>query len=720
MRRKLLPTLRRPAADSSLSHTPVRLAGALALVLAASGCASRPEAPPPSPEQRVEARGEPIDLRDSPLLDEIAALEDQRTTGDGRLLTLLVDADDDVRARAAQALGRLPYPEFGAEVTDPLCTALEDPVTAVRVQAIFGLGLRADPRSSGVLAAYRNDPEAEVRARVVEAASRIDDPALHAELLVFLRDSDLQVRIQAALATARWDPGRADSETIERALLDALRPYLVNSSRRPRAREVETELAWRILYSLSRRRSALGRGAYLEYSASADPLERLFAVQGLAFVPFDEEVLSALELALRDAHALAEPDWRVSYEAARALGQHADARALPALLAASENGHPHVRAAAFEALGRFPTERKIVVPVLRRGLLDVSTSVRVAALRSMAEVFDADDALQTIERFAREEDPVVRAGAAEAAGELEDERVVPLLTRLVRDSDLRVSTTAVQALGGRDGVRATLHGLLAHSDNGVRLAAVLALRERSDPTDAEPLVEALRSSKGDIAAEIAFSVLENLAAIGGPQAEQVLREALDDPRPHVRRVARRALKTAFNLDLPATPPASAEEAASGVPRAGTDYPRWRYNPLVEITTSRGTLVFELFPAEAPGHVHSFLQLAAKEAYSDLSFHRVVPDFVVQGGDYRGDGNGGRPWRGESLRHEFGTRPFVRGSLGMPRNEDFDSGGGQFFITHRPTPHLDGRYTVFGELREGQDVLDRIEVGDRILSVQLLK
>ena len=107
------------------------------------------------------------------------------------------------------------------------------------------------------------------------------------------------------------------------------------------------------------------------------------------------------------------------------------------------------------------------------------------------------------------------------------------------------------------------------------------------------------------------------------------------------------------------------------------------------------------------------------SYDGLAFHRVVPDFVIQGGDPRGDGNGGNTWRGTPLRREFTPRKFVRGSLGMPRNDDPDSGGSQIFVCHRETPHLDGRYTLFGELREGSDVLDAIEVGDTIRSVRVL-
>jgi cyclophilin family peptidyl-prolyl cis-trans isomerase len=143
------------------------------------------------------------------------------------------------------------------------------------------------------------------------------------------------------------------------------------------------------------------------------------------------------------------------------------------------------------------------------------------------------------------------------------------------------------------------------------------------------------------------------------------------------------------------------------------------NPLVEIVTDRGSMVFELFRDETPVHVHNFLELVRREHYDGLGFHRVVPDFVVQGGDPRGDGNGGTTWRGVALRREFTPRKYVRGSLGMPRNDDPDSGGSQIFVTHRETPHLDGRYTLFGELRRGIEVLDAIEVGDTIRSVRLL-
>jgi peptidyl-prolyl cis-trans isomerase B (cyclophilin B) len=146
--------------------------------------------------------------------------------------------------------------------------------------------------------------------------------------------------------------------------------------------------------------------------------------------------------------------------------------------------------------------------------------------------------------------------------------------------------------------------------------------------------------------------------------------------------------------------------------------RFERRPRMKLVTSRGELVFELFSDEAPEHVANLVELARRDHYDGLTFHRVVPDFVVQGGCFRGDGNGGGTWRGreDELPHEISPRKYVRGSLGMPRWDYVNSGGSQFFVAHRATPHLDGRYTIFGELREGFDVLDQLEVGDTIVDV----
>ncbi|MBA3672626.1 MAG: peptidylprolyl isomerase [Gemmatimonadaceae bacterium] len=133
-----------------------------------------------------------------------------------------------------------------------------------------------------------------------------------------------------------------------------------------------------------------------------------------------------------------------------------------------------------------------------------------------------------------------------------------------------------------------------------------------------------------------------------------------------------------------------------------------------IETARGRLVLRLYSHDAPLTVYNIVSLARRRYFDGQRFHRVVPNFVVQGGDPRGDGTGGP---GYAIRDELNRRRYHRGRLGMALSGP-NTGGSQFFITHSPQPHLDGGYTVFGTLLEGEDVLDRIVQGDRIVRVTI--
>ena len=126
---------------------------------------------------------------------------------------------------------------------------------------------------------------------------------------------------------------------------------------------------------------------------------------------------------------------------------------------------------------------------------------------------------------------------------------------------------------------------------------------------------------------------------------------------------------------------------------------------------------EFFPADAPKTVENFVTLARKGFYNNLTFHRVVPDFVVQGGCPKGNGTGGP---GYTIPAEFNAQKHVRGSVAMARSQHPDSAGSQFYICYGPTPHLDGNYTVFGRVTSGMEHVDRIRQGDRMTSVAIVE
>ncbi len=664
--------------------------------------------PPPGPIDGLS--GTPIALPTRPEFAEIAVLEERRADPEGRLIELLDTADGPVRARAAQALGRLPLEVEGDLITKTLLLAMDDEDPSVRRRVAFALGARGDSSAAAQLYKHLTDANPSVRALVVEAGARIGEQVLKQDLFRKLSDPDLGVRLKVIEGFALWDGQSRDANRVDRELMAALNPHARPSSRA----EPAPEEVWKTLYALQRRRSETGRPAFLSHIDDPDTNARLFATRGLARISPEVDSTRALQRRAGDT------DWRIACEALAGLQAHADPDSIPILERASESRSAHVRAAALQALGSYPERPDDVIRTLLSGTNDRSPSVRAAALVSMAKVADPRQTAEELERAIEGgADPVILAGAARAAGLLPEDVASPLLERLVADPRPFVATAAIEAYGKHPTLEnlELLRGWVSgQPDNGLRLAAVLALREHSSEDDLEHLSQAIKSSAGDVAAEVAWNALLNAAEIGGEEAEALLRSALRYANAQVRKVARDSLTEMLpELPLPDIQPPTPNPRE--LPLPGSTYPEWTRNPLVEVDTTRGAMVFELYPTEAPIHVYSFLNLAEAGHYDGLSFHRVVADFVVQGGDYRGDGNGGLDWRGQSLRQEFGPRPYVRGSLGMPRNDDPDSGGSQIFVTHRPTPHLNGLYTLFGQLVRGFDVLDRIEVGDRILSVE---
>ncbi|MBM3461701.1 MAG: peptidylprolyl isomerase [Armatimonadetes bacterium] len=139
------------------------------------------------------------------------------------------------------------------------------------------------------------------------------------------------------------------------------------------------------------------------------------------------------------------------------------------------------------------------------------------------------------------------------------------------------------------------------------------------------------------------------------------------------------------------------------------------NPVVEMQTSKGTMRLELYAKDVPGTVENFTKLINQGFYNGLKFHRVIKDFMIQGGCPQGIGSGGPGW---TIKCEIGPHKHLRGSLSMAHRGK-DTGGSQFFICHSPQSHLDGKHTVFGRVVEGVDVVDKIEQNDVMTKVSVV-
>jgi cyclophilin family peptidyl-prolyl cis-trans isomerase len=211
--------------------------------------------------------------------------------------------------------------------------------------------------------------------------------------------------------------------------------------------------------------------------------------------------------------------------------------------------------------------------------------------------------------------------------------------------------------------------------------------------------------------DAALAVLEALAKQKDEDAAAAIRSALESPD-YLLRVRAATLLHSLN---------PSEGADERIQTAATRYHVADYRRAIArrnsrivatVSTDKGAFTIELLPEDAPLNVDNFIELARRGFFNGIAFHRVVPNFVIQGGDPRGDGNGGP---GYQIRCEINEVPYDRGAVGMALSGK-DTGGSQWFVTHSPQPHLDGGYTVFGRVTQGMDVVDAIARGDRIRTV----
>jgi cyclophilin family peptidyl-prolyl cis-trans isomerase len=213
---------------------------------------------------------------------------------------------------------------------------------------------------------------------------------------------------------------------------------------------------------------------------------------------------------------------------------------------------------------------------------------------------------------------------------------------------------------------------------------------------------------------------------------------LRDPSPWVRRKAREAARTLGLKDVPERDEVGQPNAWRGIPRVvettGEDgepqrTTHWLHEDEIVVLadllaaaharvvfeTSVGPFTVALDPEDAPAHCVSLVTAVANGIYRHTRWHRVVPDFVIQGGDPHGTGAGDGGW---TVPDEITRHPFVRGALGMPKSTK-DDGGCQIFVMHAAYPPLDGRYTCYGQVTDGMDAVDAIRVGDFLLSARVV-
>jgi HEAT repeat protein len=622
------------------------------------------------------------------------------------LIRLLADSEARVRRRAALAVGRVGQ----REGVSPLIAVLADPDPEVRQMAAFALGLLGDPQAREPLVAALADPQPIVKGSAAEALGLIGDVAA-ADAVAGMATQIVQ---SGALNPPPGEETDSQRDTPAAAFrlaiysLVRLKAYaplasvVLEADGQPRVRW------WPVAFALQRLEDPRALPALMSLVRDPHPYTRGFAARGLGSLKNASAVPVLVPL-------VTGPDRMVAVEAIRALARLGDGRAAPPLLTLIRNAKtdPYLRLEAVTAAATISGDG--LVEALLDTLSDPIPAVRAAALRAIAQR-DPESFVTVLSGLDSDPEWSVRAALASVLGTLPPESGLPRLHAMLDDSDQRVIPAVLGSLVRLRAPDATtvLLARLTVDDLIVRAAAARGLGELKATGQAPALAEAYRFGQRDAMYAARAAALAALAELKTPETTTVLNEALADREWAVRLRAAELLKS---ID----PSSDASERIRPAPTARPDdfyrAPRLT-SPSVStqfyIDTDRGTIQFELAVLDAPLTVDNFVALARRGFFDGLSFHRVVPDFVVQAGDPRGDGEGGP---GYTIRDELNQRPYVRGTLGMALDWA-DTGGSQFFITQSPQPHLDAKYTVFGRVLSGMDVVDRIQPGDVIRRVRV--
>jgi cyclophilin family peptidyl-prolyl cis-trans isomerase len=678
----------------------------------------------------------------------IVRAEDERRW-DSDLRSLLLDKNASLRARVALAAGRI-----GDEraVPDLVSLLQQDKDNEVRAMAAFALGETESPAAGDALSAeLPKRAPARVRARILEGLGKIT-AALGASEEVRLKS--FREEIYAALEFENAGRSAPDIQLILLGLTAALR------ARPEGAGKLITEF---LKYDDARIRSdaanALARLRIRDgneelrklLTNDPDPIVRANAARVLGATEDKGAFDGLLDRALKDT------DSRVRVSAIRSLGALKDQRAadafrprIPILLAlnpSSPDGEGNEILEVAVMLGRVlhgqaSKEGLAWLARMRERFNNSAPEVDIAIARISPEGYLTEVGAGPAARRKAQETLLTNWKAASSlANGLGEIAVLPdstkdkaqlaeqaqdILRAMLdyRNSGITINTfvavhseyaipdvlRALAAFKPKD-LDKLLISHLEETDVVVRATAAELLGNLpSDELNTNALIKALPFGLRVKQNDAALAILDSLGKQKTPTANEALKSALNSSDYLVRRHAAGLLKANGSGDF------ASQIGTVQTQNTVRDYQRaisrMGRQVRAEVSTSNGKFTIELLPDDAPLTVDNFVQLAKRGYFKGVAFHRVVPNFVIQGGDPRGDGNGGP---GYQIRCEINQATYERGAVGMALSGK-DTGGSQWFVTHSPQPHLDGGYTTFGRVVGGMNVVDGIIRGETINTI----
>ncbi len=692
---------------------------------------------------------------------EIAAIEHSR--GDPARLDrfLTPNAPRELRARAIVALGRL---GARAGVEARFKSLIADGGADLDL-VVWAAGLSGAKGLVPSLLPLLDSKKPSTRGWAIYALGDVGDHRADGYLLPLLTESEPLVTVPASYAAVALETERA---------LEALVTLAINSHQDLRARAFAD--AWRLAAARRRAKStkespwpgdaALARRLAPYAARDPNPEVRVFAHRALSVLlpptlaPNVDDPSDPVRIALGGA---ADPDPRVVADVAnRFLSRYEGPGAAEALWTAGYDTDRLVRESVAATLAIKPSAAKrAVVDDLLAHETDGRVRLQLAIALAANGGLDAARKVIDSERAAGLDAALVGVALVKCLADAKTDATLRTeLLALGRDETLAavVREAVLDIAGEIPEPEAAAYGLerCKDSDPIVRAGAAALVGDHGTSADVAPLAAFYDTTPGRLTQDFRAAIVEAVGKLGGPRpvdkasegkpivsdagpaAESLITKALDDPAPTVRLAARTAAKAFPSLAARAELEDAHPNEWLGLPRpkgpiAGLDFSKGEGNlteleilrladsirvqgTRVRFETDAGMITFAVDPVWTPVHAVNLVLAAASGVYDGTLWHRVVPGFVVQGGDPRGDGSGDA---GHAVPDEIAPHAsFLRGTLGMPKGTK-DTGGCQVFVMHMSAPHLDQHYTAFGTAVEGIDVVDRIRVGDRIRRATLV-
>ena len=630
-----------------------------------------------------------------------------------------------IRLKAVETLGILQ----DTLLVDLLADHLHDAEPPIRSAAIFGLGQLFHPVAEApLLAALQDSMLAPHRTEILTALGKCGTARAATAITGMLPEADTTLQKAGAMALAIMGYRGVFAETFPTHL-----SVLVHDN--------SAEIRWRAAYALYRI-GALRSFGDLEWAATRAPdsLSRFYGLKGLqrllnltATTAYREKAngpeyrqleqhMRSREFKNRIAALLDDPHFFNVVAALQILGDMQDAAYLPNILALTDHSHPQVSYTALQTARRFKNR------TTERFFENLAQSERDWRLRGEAlislAVIAPDKAFQLISKQAQTAIwpqtyyLIVALDSIKSANPTKPLSVEAEATRLLEalsNSDQPAqSTLAVEALIGRN-MPPGIDFFIAKLREGdvaqtTIIANYIALMEPPRPAQfIEPLIEVAQNFQAPKDLEAIQAIIVALDSLKSEDARPLFERYVDSPFTPIRQSAQNALNRLTTEPITA-------DFSGGSQGLRTDFPPLSPDSIyfATVQSEAGTFRMRLLSEAAPVTCANFRYLAKSGYFNGILVHRVVPAFVMQTGDPRGDGWGGP---GYAIPCEYNPQPYLRGTVGMALAGK-DTGGSQWFVAHLPQPHLDGRYTVFGTVTDGMDIVDRVQKFDRIIAIKI--